>query len=103
MGTSTVRGTAFIAATLVAASAQVLASETDTGKDASPSWAGDTVVITGKRDGYVVPEGGSATRTNTPLIEVPQSVQILTSSLIADQDRRTLADALVNVSGVPPT
>ncbi len=67
------------------------------------SWAVDTVVVTGKREGYVVPEGGSATRTNTPLINVPQSVQVLTSSLIADQDRRTLADALVNVSGVTPT
>lgn len=103
MGNLTARGTALVTVTLVAASSQVFASETDTAKDAPSSWAGDTVVVTGKRDGYVVPEGGSATRTNTPLIEVPQSVQVLTSSLIADQDRRTLADALVNVSGVTPT
>jgi iron complex outermembrane receptor protein len=114
MGTVTARGTALITLTLVAASARVLAAENGDAavqtnsaatadKDAPQSWAGDTVIVTGKRDGYVVPEGGSATRTNTPLIEVPQSVQVLTSSLIADQDRRTLADALVNVSGVTPT
>jgi iron complex outermembrane receptor protein len=114
MGTITARGTALVTLTLVAASAQVLAGENgnaaaqtnsaaNADKDAPQSWAGDTVIVTGKRDGYVVPEGGSATRTNTPLIEVPQSVQVLTSSLIADQDRRTLADALVNVSGVTPT
>ena len=103
MGTLIARGTALATLTLVAASAQVLGSENGTDKETSQSWAGDTVIVTGKRDGYVVPEGGSATRTNTPLIEVPQSVQVLTSSLIADQDRRTLADALVNVSGVTPT
>lgn len=68
----------------------------------SGSWAGD-VVITAKRDGYVSHDASSATRTNTPLIDVPQSVQVINSSLIRDQDRRTLADALVNVSGVVPT
>ena len=122
MGTHRSRvSSALFTVTLAAAGSQVLGSENGNGaepttssatantaattvnKDAPQSWAGDTVIVTGKRDGYVVPEGGSATRTNTPLIEVPQSVQVLTSSLIADQDRRTLADALVNVSGVTPT
>lgn len=82
--------------------AQASAKESSSDKDSS-SWAVDTVVVTGKHDGYVLPEGGSATRTNTPLINVPQSVQVLNKSLITDQDRRTLADALVNVSGVVPT
>ncbi|BBD97225.1 TonB-dependent siderophore receptor [Sphingobium amiense] len=67
------------------------------------SWGAGTIVVTGRRDGYTSHEGGSATRTNTPLINVPQSVQVLNSSLIRDQDRRSLADALVNVSGVVPT
>jgi iron complex outermembrane receptor protein len=52
---------------------------------------------------YAAPDSGSATRTNTPLIEVPQSVEVLNRTLIRDQDRRTLGDALVNVSGVVPT
>lgn len=70
---------------------------------ATSSWGANTVVVTGKRDHYLLHDTSSATRTNTPLINVPQSVQVLNSSLIADQDRRTLADALVNVSGVVPT
>lgn len=67
-----------------------------------PSWI-DDVVVTGIRKGYTAAESSSATRTNTPLIEVPQSVQVITRSLIQEQDARTLADALVNVSGVMAT
>jgi iron complex outermembrane receptor protein len=48
-------------------------------------------------------DSASATRTSTPLIDVPQSVEVLNRTLIRDQDRRTLGDALVNVSGVVPT
>ncbi len=59
--------------------------------------------MTGQRQTYAEPETTAATRTATPLIQVPQSVQVLTRSLIQEQDRRTLGDALVNVSGVTPT
>lgn len=45
----------------------------------------------------------SATRTDTPLINIPQSVQVISQTLIKEQDARTLADALVNVSGVMPS
>ncbi|HET6552802.1 MAG TPA: TonB-dependent siderophore receptor [Dyella sp.] len=48
-------------------------------------------------------DADSATRTDTPLIDVPQSVQVIPRSLIEEQDRQTLGDALVNVSGVTPT
>jgi iron complex outermembrane receptor protein len=48
-------------------------------------------------------ETQSATRTDTPLIEIPQSVQVVPRELIEEQDARTLADALVNVSGVMPS
>jgi iron complex outermembrane receptor protein len=67
------------------------------------SWTAGTIVVTGKRDHYSVPTSSSATRTDTPLTQVPQSVQVITSSLLQEQDRRTLGDALVNVSGVTPT
>ncbi|MCC4234135.1 TonB-dependent receptor [Sphingobium soli] len=68
----------------------------------TPSWTRD-IVVTGEREGYAVPTSSTATRTDTPLIEVPQSVQVVTRSLVQEQDRRTLGDALVNVSGVTPT
>ena len=62
-----------------------------------------TVVIKAAREGYAAANAGSATRTATPLIETPQSVAVLTRSVLDDQDARTLTDALVNVSGVVPT
>lgn len=69
----------------------------------APSWTSETIVVTGKREGYAAPDTTAATRTDTPLIQVPQSVQVLTRTLIQEQDRRTLGDALANVSGVTPT
>ena len=63
-----------------------------------------TVKVTGTTHStYTVLNSTSATRTDTPLIEVPQSVQIIPRSLIEDEDINVLGDALVNVSGVTPT
>lgn len=87
-----------LSTTFLAATAHAQTAQANT-----PSWAADTIVVTGRRDGYAVPDSSSATRTDTPLIDIPQSVQVITRTLIEEQDRRTLADALVNVSGVTPT
>ncbi len=62
-----------------------------------------TVQVSAVNTSYTALETSSGTRTASPLIQVPQSVEVLDSTLIRDQDRRTLADALVNVSGVVPT
>jgi len=62
-----------------------------------------TVVITGESPGYAASKASSATRTDTQLIETPQSITVLKRSLLDDQDVHSLADALVNVSGVVPT
>ena len=64
-----------------------------------------TVKVIGEQDRATATalSSDAATRTDTPLIEVPQSVQVITRKLIEEQDRRTLGDALVNVSGVTPT
>ena len=103
MSCSKLRPTSFCLAVLFAttgltAAAHARAADTD---DAA-SWTVDKVVVTGHRNRYAAPSSESATRTDTPLIQVPQSVQVLTRTLIEEQDRRTLADALVNVSGVTP-
>ncbi len=71
--------------------------------DEDASWRQDTIVVTGHRTGYSAASTASATRTDTPLIQVPQSVQVLTGTLLREQDRRQLGDALINVSGVTPT
>jgi iron complex outermembrane receptor protein len=70
--------------------------------ESSQSWVSE-IVVTGKRIGDAVPDAASATRTDTPLNEIPQSVQVINRTLMDEQDTRTLSDALVNVSGVVPT
>jgi len=52
---------------------------------------------------YTALDSSSATRTNTPIIDIPQSVQVINRSLIEEQDVHTLARALLNVSSVVPT
>lgn len=89
---------ALIAATNLVSPAPAQAAESET----APSWTND-IVVTGQRGSYAQPDTSSATRTGTPLIQVPQSVQVITRTLIQEQDRRTLGDALANVSGVTPT
>lgn len=84
-----------IATMLAPITPAVHAQTTDT-----PAWTPPAVRITAQRERYAATATSAATRTDTPLIEVPQSVQVLTRTLIEEQDRRTLADALVNVSGV---
>jgi iron complex outermembrane recepter protein len=61
------------------------------------------VVIAAQRDNYVERAAVTATRTATPIEEVPQSIQSLTRTLIEDQDLQNLSAALLNVSGVAPT
>jgi iron complex outermembrane receptor protein len=85
------------------ASAQTTAGAPMLGQQAAaPSWSSE-IVVTGVRKSDAVPNTQSATRTDTPLIQIPQSVQVITSTLMQDQDVRTLSDALVNVSGVTAT
>jgi iron complex outermembrane recepter protein len=74
-------------------------------QEASPreSWAADEIVVTGQRPNYATSDTASATRTPTPLKEIPQSIQVINATLIEEQDLQTLTDALANVSGVVPT
>ena len=64
--------------------------------------ASETIQVEAASAAYAATDSSSATRTNTPLIDIPQSVEAVTHALIADQDTHTLAEALVNVSGVTP-
>ena len=81
-----------LAITLAAASHPALAASPDAplAADAAPGRWTDTIVVTGMHGDYAVPDTSAATRTSTPLIEVPQSVQVLSRTLLQEQDRRTL-------------
>ncbi|ESA33713.1 hypothetical protein N836_20645 [Leptolyngbya sp. Heron Island J] len=59
------------------------------------------LVVTGEEGSrYVEPNTATATRTDTPLRDIPQSIQVVPREVIEDQQVITLGDALRNVSGV---
>jgi iron complex outermembrane recepter protein len=51
---------------------------------------------------YSVNRIRSATKTNTPIKAIPQSIQTVNRSIIDDQQNMTISEALLNVSGVTP-
>ena len=59
----------------------------------------ETVTV-GAPAGYEVPTVSSATRTATPLRDVPQSVSVVSSALIADQRMASMADVTRYMPGV---
>src|SRR6195952_5025241 len=52
--------------------------------------------------GYLTKQTRSATKTNTPLIDTPQSVTIVTQEQIRDQNFQNLTDQLRYVPGIVP-
>ncbi len=63
----------------------------------------NTLTITGQQNGYAETNSLSATRTDTPITEVPQSVLVINRMVMDEQDSRNLSDLLTNISGVRPT
>ncbi|UKO96849.1 TonB-dependent receptor plug domain-containing protein [Nostoc sp. UHCC 0870] len=58
------------------------------------------LVVTGQQDGYRVPNASTATKTDTPLRDIPASIQVIPRRILEDQKTKRLQDALENVSGV---
>lgn len=58
------------------------------------------VIVTTEREGYRVPNATSATRTDTPIRDVPQSIQVVPRQVLEDQQVQQVGEALRNVSGV---
>ncbi|MEM8611837.1 MAG: TonB-dependent siderophore receptor, partial [Cyanobacteria bacterium P01_H01_bin.105] len=61
------------------------------------------LLVTGESTGYVEPNASTATRTDTPLRDTPQSIQVIPQEILEDQGVIGLNDALRNVSGVVTT
>ncbi|MDM9382159.1 TonB-dependent siderophore receptor [Chlorogloeopsis sp. ULAP01] len=71
----------------------------------TPSAEGDEpieLVVTGEQDGYRVRDSSTATKTDTPLRDIPQSIQVVPQQVLRDQQVNRLEDALRNVSGITP-
>ena len=91
--------TSFIA--LGAALAAVTPAHAETA-DQPSGWTPNEIVVTAHMDsGYKVADAATL-RTPVPILETPQSVQVLTRTLIDEQNLTTLAEALRNISGVVP-
>jgi iron complex outermembrane recepter protein len=60
------------------------------------------IVVTGEQDGYLVPDTNVGTRTDTPLRDIPQAIQVVPRQVLQDTQSRNLVEALENVPGVIP-
>lgn len=61
-----------------------------------------SVVTSHNASHYQVVNIASATRTDTPIKQIPQSIQAINRSLIDDQQSINVSEVLANVSGVVP-
>ncbi len=58
------------------------------------------IVVTGAAEGYGADDGSTATKTPTPLINVPQTVAVITDHQLQDQAIRQLGEALRYIPGI---
>lgn len=59
----------------------------------------ETILVVGRSDGYVAVNSVTATKTDTPLIDIPQTIQVITRQQLEDQAQRSMADVLRYVPG----
>lgn len=58
------------------------------------------LTVTGELDSYRVPNASTATRTDTPLRDIPQSIQVVPQEVLRDRNVRSVTEAVETVSGV---
>jgi iron complex outermembrane receptor protein len=77
---------------LPAGGALNLSPTTVTGQVTENAW--------GPVDGYVATRSGTATKTDTPILEIPQTVNVVTADQVAVQGARNLTQALRYTPGI---
>ncbi|MBW4653067.1 MAG: TonB-dependent receptor [Kaiparowitsia implicata GSE-PSE-MK54-09C] len=70
------------------------------GTDTAENEEAIQVVVTGEQEGYAPSNATTATRTDTPLRDIPQSIQVIPRQVLEDQAATDLQDITRNVSGV---
>ena len=58
-----------------------------------------TIIVTGMGDGYLASNSVTATKTDTPLIDIPQTINVVTREQLDDQAHHSLADILRYIPG----
>lgn len=61
---------------------------------------GEPILVIGRAEGYAALNSATATKTDTPLLDIPQTIDVITAEQIADQADRSLGDVLHYVPGV---
>ena len=79
---------------------QTPASETPQEEPAAQQDEPIELVVTGEQDGYNVTDATIGTRTDTPLRDIPQSIQVVPQQVIKDRNVTSVNQALETVSGV---
>jgi len=60
---------------------------------------GRTIIVIGENDGYVATSSATATKTDTPLRDVPQTISVVTREQLDDQAQHSIADVLRYIPG----
>ncbi|KAM3103276.1 TonB-dependent siderophore receptor [Phormidesmis sp. 146-12] len=69
--------------------------------EADEDVAEEEITVTGEgQQGYRVPNASTATRTDTPIRDIPQSIQVVPQEVLRDRNVRTVTEAVETVSGV---
>ena len=84
-----------IAWSCAAAASALAGAEAARAEDEAPA-----IIVYGRPDGYDIEKTRTATKTETALIDVPQSVSVLSREQLDDQGLEQLGDALRYVPGV---
>ncbi len=82
--------------------ATLAAQATESAPEDNPSWTTDTITVRGESITGYGAETSGLSRSSAALIDVPQSIQVLTPTLLREQELTTLTDALANISGAVP-
>lgn len=74
------------------------------GDNTAPAKADEEIEVVatapGEDEDYFVPNASTGTRTNAPILDIPQSVQVIPRQVLEDQQVTRLDEALRNASGV---
>lgn len=85
--------------TILLASVAVLAVPGMAHAEEAESAEGGEIIVIGKADGYLATDSVTATKTDTPLLDVPQTISVVTRERLDDQASRSIADVLRYVPG----
>jgi catecholate siderophore receptor len=83
----------------IAIAVAILASNPVLAEDVALDDDSRTIIVTGASEGYVASNSVTATKTDTPLLDIPQSISVVTREQLEDQSHHSLADVLRYVPG----